>query len=775
MSTIPRSHRLHRPPTRILRTALLCAALLTPAGTRAADEAADPAADPPPATTSDATPRTVAPSGSGVAREAPPEPLPPPEEELGPVLLWSATVFGQYRKIDSPYDRDRRAGFFDQYEFTPSKGASVPLQLGVREASLDWIEDDEPRIQLRYASPTSNLDLNGGDLGDSFLDQRALLLGRSRAFQLDLDYWRFRTEQLRVYPETDAGGGALPYDDLTQPNDRFYRDRTGFRGELRWRLDRSLPDGSDGLDWLSPELALRGGYDRREGRRQQQTLLNPANDWVAFSQDFGDDVSDVGGGLLVAPGGLFTMTFDFDYQDYAANQPQLDDTLPFPPTSRSLDFVPSSNRKTGEAGLHMRFGERAVVTAAFQATVLDQESPRTPRQQSVGLDRNKASVYSARIAGDLRIARDWTANAFAKYVFRDREIDQNTPLFGPTSPNQVDEFLDSFQRIDLGAESVYRPWRGVDLALGLSALFIDRDLDFAQPGLGNAVILPANAWVNDHTQMWTVYGRAQLRPFHGLGVRAELSYRNAPDTGYVTDLDDYVEGSLRASYVVPVTRPTTVTFHLGGGSGKNSQFTAVEGVGATPSGPSRRRDYERSHWTLSLSGDSAVRDDLSLFASLSYAEDEQSDQLLLSNIQRYFQDSAPIQFRKLGGLDCRTRELGFVLGSQLWLTKKTDAGLSYSFTWAETKYLDPGSMPELALIGDNRIVDAHIHGLDLELRHQIRKGLRVFAGYRLQLYEDGAPKPSATGSVQRPGSRTDLRHTVSVGVSLNSDLLSRPR
>ena len=159
-------------------------------------------------------------------------------------LLWSTTLFGQFNAIHSPQNDRANGGFFDQYEFTPNKNGDFPFEIGVRNASFDLVEDREPLLQFRYESPTSNLDGSGSDLEGSFTNQRALLLGRHGAFALDIDYRRMRTEQRRVYPETEAGGGALPFTDLTRGNDRFFRDRTGFQAELRWRAAESLGERS---------------------------------------------------------------------------------------------------------------------------------------------------------------------------------------------------------------------------------------------------------------------------------------------------------------------------------------------------------------------------------------------------------------------------------------------------------------------------------------------------------------------------------------------------
>ncbi len=704
-----------------------------------------------------------------VEPESPPEPV--------RKLLWSTTLFGQFKEIQSPQDDRALGGFFDQYEFTPNKNGNVPVEFGVRDASFDLIEDREPVLQFRYESPTSNLGASRSDLDGSFTNQRALLLGRRGPFQLDIDYRRLRTEQLRVYPETEAGGNALPFTDLTRGNDRFFRDRTGFQAELRWRAAQSFGEQSEIVDWLAPELSLRGGYDDRHAKRQLRTSLNPGNNWLAVQQNQGDEVGDVGVGLVIAPGGHFTIVTDFDYQDFSANNARLDDSLPFASTSRSFGFVPSSERKTGKVRLHYRVGDRAVVTGGFQGTLLEQQDPDTPAQRSAGFGENKTIVYSAQLAGDIQIIRDVSANVNFKVVYHDNDIDQSTSLFNPSNGTQVDEFLDSYSRIDVGAETIYRPNRAVKLALGANLLWIDRDLDFAPTGLGNKVILPENALANDETLTWTVFGRAEWRPSRRLGIRTRLSFRDAPETGYLTDLDGYVEGSLRATYTLPMTRPATLSFYVRGGTGENSDldFAMVEGLGPNPSGPSVERDYERSHWNLGLTGDLVLRDDVTLFGSFFYSQDQQSDHLLLSNVQRYFQEVVPLSFRKPGSLDYQSDEYGIVLGSQIQFSDQTDAGLSYSFTRAEANYDGSGSARELQLVDDNRVVDAEIHGLDMEIRHQLRAGLRVFAGYRLQYYRDGATKPNSPSSSQQPPSRSDTRHTMTLGITLNSELLSSRR
>jgi hypothetical protein len=688
---------------------------------------------------------------------------------------WSATILGQINGVDSDQDDDSVSGFFDQYRYTPNKDPGFGIEIGLRDLSFDWVEDRETRLQIRFDSPSSNLGITGSDVDEPFWNQRGLLFGRTKAFRLDADYRRMRTEELRVFPETEAGGGALPFTDLTRRSDRFFRDRTGFGGTIRWRPDVSFgrEDGqAESRSRFLPEMSLRAGTERREAKQQIRTLLNPGNDWLATTDTQGHDVHDVGVGMLVVPIAGITLTADYDYQEFETDSANLDDDLPFASTSRSVAFVPSTERHTGRIQLHKRIEDRATVSAGFQVTHLEQKAPETSAQRATGFGENETLAYTARVSSDLRVTDSVSASASVKYAYRDHDLDRSGPLFSPTNGTQVDEFLETYRRIDAEMELRYRASRRARFAAGVELLWIDRDLDFADSGLANPVIQPGTALVNDETQMWTIFGQADLRPLPLLGVHARLSYRVAPDTGYVTDLDNYFEGELRGNYTFPTARPASLSLFLRGGIGENSDFSLVGGLAPDPPGPAADRDFERSHVTLGMTGDWVWRDDTTLFGSIFYSHDEQSDDLLLSNLQRYFQEVIPITFRSAGNLDFGSDEINLVMGAKVNASERTEWNLTYGYTRAETSY-DSGSDVAIQLIDSNREVEADIHSIDLGVRHRVREGMRLFAGYRIQYYSDGASRPSSLGSVRRPPDRSDLRHTVTVGVTLNGDLIER--
>ncbi len=692
-------------------------------------------------------------------------------------LLWSATLLGEFNVIASEEANNDVTGFFDQYEFIPNKSDAAPFQLGVRDASLDWIGGDgAPRLQFRLQSPSSNLAITGSQTGEPFLNQRALLLGRFGGIRFDVSYDRFRTQALRFFP--NIAGTPFTHVDVTDPSDRFFRDRTGFDSEIRLRPHELFESPKRGVDWLAPELALRGGYQIREGKRQVGFLLKTANvnDPVSFTGHPDQDVGEVGVGLLLAPGGLFTMTFDFDHKRFRESAPAtFESTLGTASASDSLpiSFIPDSDRSTSSMRLHSRIGERAVLEAGFQVSWLEQVGDLTPVQQAAGLRENELLFYSTNMAADVVLGGGVSANAFFKYDQRDNDIQRDTAGFGRTNWSQVDFFFERWRRIVGGAEVVYQLRGTNQLALGGRLEWVDRELDFAVPNSQGGWVRPLNALVANETQMYTVYGRASLRPATGLRVRGEIGYREAPKTGYVVDLDDYVYGKLRASYALQFWRPVMLSGFGQGGFGKNRDFSMQGGTAAQPIGNPVGLDFERYDFRWGLTITTPLRDDMTLFASLFHALDVQDYNLVRSDVARYLQEIVPNSFWVAGPVEYRTDDVSLILGTHVQLAERTDAGLSYSFTHVEASYRSSAPSAAIRRIQGSSIVDADIHGLDLEFGHRLRDGLRMLVGYRFQLYDDSAPVPTGTGSVVTPLDPSTYQHTLTLGVTLTSDLLAR--
>ncbi len=698
-----------------------------------------------------------------------PAPVSAPENEIERV--WSATMIGDFKIITDRHAENDVGSFFDQYEFTPNKSKSVPFELGLRSFSYDRFGPGQtPQLQLRFDSPTSNLGISGSEVDEPFFNQRAELFERFDNMEFDLKYWRHRTEDLRLFPTIEG----RQFDDLTESGDRFSRERTGLFGELRLQPQSTGSEDTKYIDWLAPEISLRGGFEGRDGTQQTRLIQDQSNRWGALSQTVDRDATKLGAGLLVAPGGLFTMTFDFDYDRFrndASTITNSDLGAGFLQGDDSIGFIADTDRITGTVLVRSRIGDRAVFESGFQVSRLKQVNDYTPTQLSSGLKNNELLFYSVNAAADVSVSDGITLNTFIKYDQRKNKIDRGTSLFNPTDDGvQVDPFLKRWDRVYSGAEVVYALHRSNIVAMGARYEWIDRDLDFA--GTAIQVIPKPNVRVADRTEMWTVYGRTNLRPLKGLGISGEIGYRGAPETGYILDLDKYVYGKLRTSYTIPIEPYVVLSAFVRGGSGENKDFSVVSGTGADPAGSELGLKFERRDVVWGLTVMSYPVDDVSIYASFFQTYNDQNYDLVLSRLQRYQQDSQVVDFFEDGGPDHSNEQMSFSLGSHVRFSDDTDGNLSYTFTRAKLKY-DNNASANVAQIADNSLIDSDIHSVQMEVGHWLRDGLRVQVGYRVQVFDDSGARPSGSGSVVRPRSLSQTQHTVTLGVTLNSDLLAR--
>ena len=754
-------------------------------------------------------------------------------------LDWSSTFQLRLRDFDSPADDDDVTGFFDLHEFTRNKDEQPTVDFGLRDFDLDlFAEEETPLIQFRLRSPTSNLNLSGGtfQIDEFLLNQRAELFARPRGLALDLDYRRMRNDEMRVYPNpTDQNGErgfgdgiATRFNDDTSDDDRFFVRRGRIGGELRARPSE-LFTGQRGaaLGGLLSEIAIRGGYEEREGKRQQRYLLGfsdgvdpvpPGNVlWRGITNDVDQRVSDGGAGLVFTPGGLFTLAFDFDHQRFRNHastifQTQINNLDPnigagfgfdqIPNTLddqglRTVGFIPETDRTTGSVRLNARIGERAVIHGGLQVSSLDQEGDRTPLQEIAGLRGNKVRFYSANLAADLEITDALSLNAFYKFDHRLNKLPRDTGDPSLRDWIQVDPFLKRIRQNRAGVELLYRFLPMNTVAVGWRGLWIDRKLEFADAfnpdcltatsctlpaRVGpNLAILPDNTVINDKTRMYTLYLRTALRPISGLQFSGEGGYRNAPDTGYSRELDDLRYGQIRTSYVLPLKRPVTLSLFGKAQHGENDDFNLQPTRSVFQGGevervsiPPRERDFERDgfSWGATLTGSPC--DGVTLFTSVFQHRDNQDIDLFRSTVLRYeepfalFNTFVDLDFFKDTTLRYRSDHSTLILGGSYQIAKRTDLSLAYTFTRTNTRLRSDG-LTSNTLDGWSRI-RSDIHRVQLEIGHWLRNGLRVSFGYSFDQYRDRTQVPTGVGSADPFNPSTHV-NTFTVGVTLNSDLL----
>ncbi len=734
-------------------------------------------------------------------------------------IKWSATVEAVATDNEPPDNQDDVTGFFDQFYYTPNKDDFFPLQLGISEASFDaFAAEETPLFQFRLNSPTSNLGVSGSDIDQPFLNQRANIFARPEHFQIDLDYRRMRTDDLRLFPGASglpqlptAGPGAVCpdcqiasfFNDDTSPTDRFYSTRSLIQGQIRFRPDE-YSEG-DGQKWgsdLVSEMVLRGGYESWTGNTQFRFMLGgsdrvktPApdaasNDWVRWrgiSQEVDQEVSDIGGGLVLTPGGLFTLTLDVDQESFRNHEAPIMQTdlvvnseyVNVAPTKnlRTVDYIPDSDRLTGTARIHSRIGEDAVINGGFQVSRLEQVGD-TPLQTSVGFGQNQIMHYSANLAARIRFSPKIGMNAFFDYNQRDNEIDRSTSLFNPTLKSQIDEFIESFWRITSGVEVDYKPRSGQFFAAGVRAEWVRRDLDYANHTVVDAHMTPRNALMEPQTNLYTIYARTRLRPARGLRVAAEVGYTNAPDSGYITVLDSAGYFDFRGSYSVPTARPMTLSVFGRGEFGSNDQFSmwSKETILVPVTEVLYHeldRDFDRDEYSVGMTLSGSPADPLTLFMSAFYHSNAQDFDLVRSDFRKFKEPvKADITFWDDSPLDYRSDLVNITIGGSYRIDEDTDLSLSYAYNQSNSAFEANTATTDL-LRPASRIAN-DIQSVETEIARWIKPGLRVLAGYRFDKFQDDQPIPAGVGSVVAPFNLSTDRHTVTVGVTMNSDFFGAP-
>ncbi len=140
-----------------------------------------------------------------------------------------------------------------------------------------------------------------------------------------------------------------------------------------------------------------------------------------------------------------------------------------------------------------------------------------------------------------------------------------------------------------------------------------------------------------------------------------------------------------------------------------------------------------------------------------------------STVRRFKQPSSGVEFFTDSPLDYRGDLLGLSVGSTAQLGDRTDASVAYTFTRSNVR-LRSSNATSSAIDSFSRI-RSDIHDIAFDVGHWVRHGLRVFAGYRFQNYQDRTEGPPNGGSSLAPFGSSTRVHSVTLGLTLTSDLL----
>jgi len=679
-----------------------------------------------------------------------------------------ATFGGSLYFIDAPYDNDFLGGFWDQYRQTHKKNHEPAHFLDILHFDLGFArEDDTYAFRAEGWSPNRN---NTRVEVDSYFE----------AFDVDLDYRNYRSEELRYFPEgtfQDVNPpGFFPYATQYTPdaplaevldsNHRFWIQRNGVSGEIRLR-PQSLGFGAPVLD----QISIRSGYERRKGYRQDSFLLTSQE--LAFpNQRFRGNrrrvdqaVTNIGGGLVLTPLSSVTTDFALDFESFRENAGVVtfdeiaagNPPLP-PPTGntglRAFNFVPDTNRLSASMRLASEVGSTQLQAGAFVTHL--RQTNKAPLQRALGLDKQEVTTWSAHAGFDQELRQHLTLYGNAKFAERRNDLSPN--YFSPAIP-QVGPILRRRSELNLRLELALRPQAGALVATGYRYDWVDRNLRYptARPG----VLVPQLALVEANSQAHNLYLRWRARLLRRLQLSGELGWKYQPERAYPKDMTYSVYLEARGAYTLP--RPVPISLSLQGkvsdGHGNGLVLTAHD--------TQARKDLDQLRWSYDVAVSAVPTPGTTLSLTFVQHHDEQDTPYLRTNFPRTFGLDTPFAGEFLNFLPNpdRIHYRSDVLNLALWgtqdLTDWLDVQAFAGVTWVDAR-IGGGNSTAKALNAANKI-DDRILSAGIEFGFLARDGLRFEIGYGFEQFLDHHQRA--------PIELDDTRHAIHFGITANLALL----
>jgi hypothetical protein len=678
-----------------------------------------------------------------------------------------ATLGANLYLIDDPYDDDDLGGFLDQYRYTRDKGDSPPYFVDLMHLDFGLVRDDETYLfRVERFSPNQ---LN--DRGELEVDWKGL--------GFDLDYWRFRTEDLRFYPEgtyQDQNGAAFPafgtqynnedrmdagLDELRQSNQRLWVRRTGIDGELRFR-----PQAAGFTLPVLAEVSVASGYEERKGWRQDSFILDSSEFTPAQNARFrgrrrriDQNVTKIGGGFVLSPATNFTADFDLGFESFRedANAVTSADIFATDPTPAMLTFnyVPDTNRITGSSRLAAQIGDLNLQGSGF-VTHLEQ-SNRAPLRRRI--DKHEVTTWSLHGGFDLPFAERYGASGFVKVAQRRNRMNRHDvapQLPGDPLLTQVDPILRRRTEVNGEFELSARPQAGALVATGYRFDWIKRNLRY---GRNAGAIDPSVSLVEEDSNKHTLFLRGRARLLRSIQVSGELGWEYQPEVSFPRDPRSTLYFDGRGSYSLP--KPVPMTFAVFGGV-KDAHGTgmAIDGVAANGTRTSVRKDLDRLGWNYGATVTVLPTPKTTIATTFTQSRDEQDMPYARTAFPRYFGNVTV--FEEPRRLHWESDVKSLTISATQQVTETVALSPFTNVSWVKADFPNSGNLSR-KLEGVNEI-RSQLLGVGANIDWTAIEGLALGLGYRFDEYIDREDKD--------PISRDDERHTFTLTATVDLDLLN---
>jgi hypothetical protein len=681
------------------------------------------------------------------------------DEDGGLEARAEATLGTRLYIIDSPYDNDFLGGYWDQYRHTRKKNNDPPFFIDLFHSDVGLARDDDTYlVRLESWSP-------------NYSNDRVEVDADYKGLGFDLDYRRYRSEELRFFPKGTFQDQVAPFpafgtqytpdateQELRNQNERFWLRRTGVDGELRFR-----PEGFGFEVPVLTQASLRGGFEQRKGWRQDSFLLNsietaPDNRRFRGNRRRVDqEVSSVGAGVVLSPGGDWVTDFDVFFESFRekADVVTFDDIAAGDPTipppigntgSRAFNFTPNTDRISGSVRVAGKLGPVSLHGGGF-FTYLRQTN-KAPLQRALGQDKQELTTWSGHTGFEVPLGDRADLSGFVKLAERHNGLDEND-----LEPGRfIAPILRRRSEVEAQVELAARPQAGSLVATGYRLDYVDRNFRYPSP-IG---IDPPLSLVEGNSLRHTVYLRARARLLRQVQIRGELGWEYAPQRDFPRDATYTVYFDGQGSYTLPRPIPITLSLYGGVRDGHGN------GIVLTGAGSQARKDLDRLQWNYGATLAAIPTSKTTITLSFIENRDEQDFPYLRTDFPRVLGSGSvtllPDSERPHYRSDVKSLSLG---GSQK-LTDSLDARAFTNVNWVRAWFTD-SSQTSVALETTNEI-KSKILSVGGGLGWQAMSGLRFDVGYRFDQYVDRRD--------DEPIQQDDERHTFTLAATVDLGLFS---
>lgn len=620
-------------------------------------------------------------------------------------LVLDAALRATVVQESPPYGDDAFSSFFDQYRYVATEDEPLPWHLDLRKLRIAWERDDGTRpLELERESR-------------GWLNERGRIDLRLPHLEAEIDYSRFRTDELRLFPMgTEASipvFGTQYNSDLTPENPlgegrRLYSRRNRVGGALAMARPEVLRSPA-----ALVESRLFVDYEERAGRRQDRFLVEPnltipdTDRFRARRRDLDQESLTVGGEAAAVIAERFTTEFDLRFESLRERARSytyglLAEQVPSIPPSgnpavdeRAFRYVPDTNRVVARFSSAGRVG-RVHLRLAAHFSHLRQAGAGSPVQRQNGIEENVVNEGSVRTAWRMPLARTLTLSGRFSARWREnrvgRDAIERSTLF--YVQEQTNAYIKHRREYQADTEIRYRPRAGTSALIGVRLRNVDRHRAF---GFGFTSIPDEYNLIDQTSRNLLFYVEAAQRLGRASRISLEAGYEWSPEVALVREAEEayYARSKWTASFSFP--RPLSLS--LQGGVRRRTNDD-IELSSATPGG-SRSKDFSRLEWNYGTVATWLAPRDVQIVAAFFHARDLQRFDHVRSNLPRnsglsfiaFFRDSTP---------ELRSDVKSLAMSARAPLLGGLEARFASSVTWVDAGYLGGGETGRI-LNATNRI------------------------------------------------------------------------